>query len=247
MELDGMEYTLTDLHSHILPGVDDGSPNMQTSMEMLAISYQEGVRDLFLTPHYIRRQNQYQPEELDRIYEQLQKAASAEFPELNLYLGNEIYYTPGISEDIRNGQIHSMNGSRYVLVEFAVGITWTEMYQAMKELIRARVWPVIAHVERYRCLVKQMKHIDELREMEVYLQLNAEGLLGSFFDADTRWRRTLVKEGKISFLGTDAHDLNHRAPYIKDAAKWMQQKTTSDYSRKLLHANGQAVVEKRYL
>lgn len=242
-----MEYTLTDLHSHILPGVDDGSPNMQTSLEMLAISYKEGVRDLFLTPHYIRGQNQYQPEDLDSLYEELRQAAAAEFTDLNLYLGNEIYYTSGIAEDIRKNQIHCMNGSRYALVEFPVGISWTEMYQAMKELIRARVWPIIAHVERYRCLVKHMGHIDELRGMEVCLQLNAEGLLGGFFDADTRWRRTLVKEGKISFLGTDAHDLDHRAPYMKDAADWIRQKTASDYSRKLLYANGQAVIEKRYL
>lgn len=242
-----MDLTFTDLHSHILPGVDDGAKDLATSMEMLGISYKEGVRDLFLTPHYIRGNNQYQPEDLDRIYAELCQAAAAEYPDLNLYLGNEIYYTPGISEDIRTGQIHRMNDSRYVLVEFAVNITWSEMYQAMKELIRARVWPIIAHVERYRCLVKQMGHIDELIEMEVYLQLNAEGLLGGFFDADTRWRRTLVKEGKISFLGTDAHDLNHRAPYIKDAAAWVTQKTSTDYSRRLLHDNGAAVIRKEYI
>lgn len=238
----------TDIHTHILPGVDDGAPDIGTAMEMLAISYGENVRRLFLTPHYIRGGNQYRPEELDQIFAELSAKAKPEFPDLELYLGNEILYTAGISDDLRDGKIHTMDGSRYVLVEFMVGISYKELYEAMKEITRVRYWPIIAHVERYRCLMKKPERIQELAQMGIYFQLNAEGLLGGMFDEDARWRRKLVKEQYISFLGSDAHNTEQRAPYMKDAVRWVRSKSVSGrYADGLTTENALAIIEHEYL
>lgn len=242
-----MFHKFVDIHSHILPGVDDGSPNMDVSMEMLNIAYSEGIRHLFLTPHYIRGENQYKPGDLKEIFEALQKKSLQEFPRLHLHLGNEVYYTPGISEDIRENRIYTMRGTRYVLVEFAVTATCKEINQAMKELTRMRLFPIIAHVERYRNLVRKPELLRELREMGVYFQLNADGVLGSRFDANTRWRRELIEDEWITFLGTDAHDLKHRAPLIQKAGAWMSARISVEYQKDLFWANARSLVRNEYI
>lgn len=242
-----MHTTYTDIHSHILPGVDDGAPNMETAMEMLSIGYSQGIRQQFLTPHYIPGNNQYQPEDLERIYEELKQKAEKEFPDLQLYLGNELYYTPGVAEHIRRKQVHTMAGSRYVLVEFAENASYREIYEAMKELSKMRVFPVIAHVERYQSLVKHEDRLAELMEMDVYLQLNAGGVPGGRFDRKAGWKRQLLKNGLISFLGTDAHDTVYRKPQMREAVDWIRQKIPESRADQMLWDNAQAIIHNTYI
>lgn len=242
-----MRNIYVDLHSHILPGVDDGAQNMDTSMEMLSMAYEQGVRHQFLTPHYIPGDNSYKPGDLDRIFEELSARAVKEFPEMRIYLGNEIYYMPSVVEDIRKERIHTMAGSRYVLVEFGTEEPWPAIEHAVRELIRVRVIPVIAHVERYSCLVKKESRLQELRQMDVFMQLNAGGIPGGRFDRAAGWRRRLVTGGWISFLGTDAHDVKHRNPRMREAAEWLCGELPERTSEKILWQNGQAVINHSYI
>ena len=242
-----MHYKFVDIHSHILPGVDDGSPDMETSMEMLNMAYREGIRHLFLTPHYIRGENQYRPKDLEVIFEELQQRSLEEFPRLHLHLGNEVYYMPGVAEDIRSRKIHTMRGTKYVLVEFNITSGYKEIYQAMKELTQMRLLPIIAHVERYQSLVHKPELLRELREMDVYFQLNADGVIGSRFDSNTRWRRELIENEIITFLGTDAQDLKHRAPRIQKAGVWISKHISGEYQKNLFWAHARSLVRNEYI
>lgn len=242
-----MQTIFADMHSHILPGVDDGAPDMQTAMQMLSMAYEEGIRRQFLTPHYIPGKNQYKPEDLERIYSELKKKAGTEFPEMQLYLGNEIYYTPGVAELVKKREIHTMAGSRYVLVEFDVGALYEEIYGAVKEFLQIRMIPVIAHVERYQSLTGQRAYLREIRESGACLQVNARGVPGGIFDANARWKRQMLTGDMISFLGTDAHDASDRRPAMREAADWISRKTPGTESEKILWKNGESVVENRYL
>lgn len=242
-----MHHKFVDIHSHILPGVDDGSPNMEISMEMLDMAYREGIRHLFLTPHYIRGENQYRSKDLEVIFEELRQRSLAEFPRLHLHLGNEVYYMPGVAEDIRDGKIHTMRGTRYILVEFDITSGYKEICQAMKELTQMRLLPIIAHVERYRSLIRKPELFQELREMGVYFQLNAGGVIGNRFDSNTRWRRELIENEMITFLGTDAHDLKHRAPKIQKAGVWMSEHISGEYQKYLFWAHARSLVRNEYI
>jgi len=145
---------VVDIHSHILPGIDDGAKNMQETIEMIDIAVEEGIDVIIATPHY---EIGIDPEFLKKYQEVyndvLQYIESHEIP-LQLYQGNEIYYSESIPELLQSGNIHTMNGSRYVLVEFLPSVEYSSMERAFRKLLYAGYWPILAHTERYMALQK---------------------------------------------------------------------------------------------
>lgn len=240
-----MEYF--DIHSHILPGVDDGAQTLEEAMSMIDVAYKEGTRKLMLTPHYIRGKNSYSKEELHKRFEDFQMEVGRKYSDMKLYLGNEILYEDGIIEDLKEGLIQFMNDTKYVLVEFNIRISYHQLYDAIRKLANARYRPIIAHVERYRCLFKHIERIDELVGMEAYLQMNISSVYGGMLDENARWCKKLVKEEYISFFGTDAHDLEDRAPYIKDYVGWIEKKCGESFLEKVFVVNPQKMVENQYI
>ncbi len=236
-----------DIHNHILPGVDDGSQDLEESMGMIDIAYQEGTRQLVLTPHYMRHKNPYTRDELKLRFEEFKSAVHEKYPELTLYLGNEVLWDNGITDDLKAGLIQTMNDTKYVLVEFNIRIGYKEVYEAMRQIINARFRPIIAHVERYQCLFKHPERLDELINMDVTLQMNISSVYGGILDENARWCKKLVKEGYISFFGTDAHDLDNRAPYIKDYVGWIEKKCGRDMLEEIFVTNPQKMIENQYL
>lgn len=240
-----MEYF--DIHSHILPGVDDGAQSVNEAVEMMEIAYKEGTRQIMLTPHYTRGKNICTKEEMDRNFEFFKAEVEEEFPGLHVYLGSEILYEDGVVEDLKEGKIHTMNGTKYVLVEFNIRISYNELYQAIRKLTNARFRPIIAHVERYRCLFKHIDRIEELVGLEAYLQMNISSVYGGLLDENARWCKQLVKEGYISFFGTDAHDMEERAPYINDYVKWIEKKCGTDVLEQIFVTNPRKMIQNQYI
>jgi protein-tyrosine phosphatase len=238
---------IIDIHSHILYGVDDGSKSLQESLNMIKISYDEGVRQLVLTPHYEKGRNHYKKAQLQEHFEILQREAAQSYPELLLYLGNEILYENGITEDLKKGKIHTLNGTKYVLVEFSPDDSYSVIYHAFKELIQARFRPILAHVERYYCLQKKMARIYELRELGVHLQMNGESIPGKLFSEHSRWCRKLLKEEQISFIGSDAHNCDTRSPTLAKSIQWMYKNLSESYCNKILFEYPQMMLENKYL
>lgn len=236
-----------DMHSHILPGVDDGASTMEESLAMLGIAYKEGTRSILLTPHYTRGKNSYTQEELNNRFQELQAEAAKQYPELKLYLGNEILYEDGVVDDLKNGLIQTMNHTKYVLVEFNIRISYNQLYDAIRKITNARFRPIIAHVERYRCLFKHIERIDELVGLEAYLQMNISSVYGGLMDENARWCKKLVREEYISFFGTDAHDLEERAPYINDYVTWIRKKCGEELLEQIFVINPQKMIDNKYI
>lgn len=236
-----------DIHCHMLPGVDDGAQTMEEALSMLGISYAEGIRNIILTPHYERGKNKCTREELRVRFDQLKEEVRKQYPELTLYLGNEILWEEGIIEDLKAGKIQTMNDTKYVLVEFNIRVSYSQLYDAIRRITNARFRPIIAHVERYRCLFKHIERIDELVGMEAYLQMNISSVYGGMLDENARWCKKLVKEEYISFFGTDAHDLEDRAPYIKDYVGWIEKKCGEDFLESAFVTNPQKMIENQYI
>lgn len=222
-----------DIHTHILPGVDDGARNMEEAMEMLDIAYQDGARSIFLTPHYIPGRNTYKKENLIETTETLQGKAEKEFPGLKLFLGNELYYVPGAPMKLRESDFCFMAGSRYALVEFATNASYEDIYRGIREFSDARIFPIIAHYERYSCLYKKEKYLQELRKLGAYFQMNGEAFMdagkmtgiGRFFGSGragkSAWNIAAAKLGYLDFIGSDAHDNQYRKPGIGKACNML--------------------------
>ena len=227
---------LIDVHAHILPGVDDGAKSMRETREMLEMAWEQGIREIIATPHYVCGGNRCSAEEVREIVRQVQEEARAIDPEFYIYSGNEVLYFGSMTEDLREGRILTLGDSRYVLVEFYDNVSYREIFQAVRQITIAGYGMVIAHVERYPCL-REKGRLDELIRTGALLQMNYGSLEEGILSADGRWCRRQAAEGRIHFLGTDMHNAGKRAPRAAAAASWLVRKVGEEAAWTLLADN----------
>lgn len=236
----------TDIHCHILPRVDDGARNMEQAMGMLHMAYDEGIRTVVLTPHFhgghMESDAGTNADRLEKLRELVSKDKA--ISDMKLYLGNEIYYYDSMCEWLEEGRVTSMNGSKYVLVEF--GFTWPvrNIENAIRNICNEGYKPIIAHVERYDELYNDIDMIEELIRMGAYIQINTESVNGFLTKS---FIRKLLKNEMVHFVATDAHSMGKRRPLMKDAAMYIEKKYGSHYAEKLFIENPRCVIEDEYI
>lgn len=233
---------MIDVHAHILPQVDDGSDSMEETLSMLSISYAQGFRAVIATPHYIPGNNHKSTTELKEILDKVREAAKVRFPDLFLCLGQEVYYFEEVVEALRSGQVLTMAGSRYVLVEFPYESSWKFMYRSVRNLLNGGYYPIVAHVERYGAL-QERGRLMELKQAGVMLQMNYQSLEGSPFHHHIRWCRQQILNGAIDLLGTDCHHTMIRSPDIKKPMKWLETKCPRERIQQLVQYKAEEIIK----
>lgn len=236
-----------DIHSHILPGVDDGSRDMDMSMHMLKQAYEEGIRHIVATPHYYVGHRNAEPDKVKEAYDALIRIAAEELPDMEIMLGNEIYYKEETIKHLQDKRIFTMNDSRYVLTEFNVGMEYRKIYKAVKNLTMEGYYPIIAHAERYAALHKQKELVEELIEAGAYIQINAETFLGGMFDAYKKFSLQLASKGMVHFLGSDCHEPHNRKPIMEQAVKVLKKKIDSDILENILVYNPERFLKGEFI
>lgn len=237
----------TDIHCHILFGVDDGAQTIEESESMIAAAREEGIRTIYLTPHYIYGENDYDPKLLREHFDQLQQRCGERFDDVTLYLGNEILYTPGVIEALERGEALPLGSSRYVLVEFRTGEAYTTIYEGLKNLIEAGYSPIIAHVERYDALYKKLDRIEDLIYLGAYIQVNCRSILGSRVHRTAAWVGKLLKNRYVHFVADDCHNTDERCPLMETAAEKLKQKIDAEDVERILYFNPQRLLEDKYI
>lgn len=230
---------IIDMHTHILPGVDDGSRSLEESCRMLEHAAEQGVQAVIATPHYSRRQG---TDGLQELAELLQEKIRKTLPHFCVYLGQETYYHDDLTERLRSGQALSLAGSRYVLVEFDPMVSYAKLFQGVRRLLQAGYVPVLAHMERYLCL-RQGENLEDLAGSGCLFQMNYESLKGSRFNRETGWCRKQVSQGRIQFLGTDMHRLDHRPPDIDGAWRWLERHVAPEVLEAIAHGNPMRLIQ----
>ena len=227
---------MIDVHSHVLPGVDDGSKSVEESLAMLRTSAQQGIRCVAATPHFYAMESS--PEQfLARRKAAADRLRAAWEPGLpKLLLGAEVYFFEGISrvDDIDRLAL----GGTLLLLEMPFG-PWTERMIAEAALLHEQrgLSVVLAHIERYfRWQPKELW--DELLDMGLLTQCNA----GFFLDWKTRHKaRRMLAEGKIHLLGSDTHNMTARPPRLGEALASLgerERRTLEGNVRRLLPIKG---------
>ena len=226
-----------DIHSHVLPCIDEGAADVETALEMLRMAQAEGISDIIVTPHYtsgrFRADSRRNKEQLDKLRE---KVSEAGLP-INLYPGTEVYYRGGLEEKFESGELCTMNGTEYVLVEFSPTEDYLGIRTAVDDLFGMGLHPILAHAERYHCLCKSLQYLRELKNMGCEVQVNAGSVTGKSGFVIKRWVHRVLKEGLIDYIGTDAHDIEMRKPSIKKCAKILYKKYDKAYADAVLFQN----------
>jgi len=197
---------MKDIHSHILMEIDDGSRDIKESLEILKQAEKSGITDIMLTPHYIKNSNfsannNQKMEKFNILIEEVRK----ENLSINLYLGNEVYIDEEILTLIKNGEIATLNGSRYILMELPFMNKVQNLKNIIFELVRNGYVPIIAHPERYHFIQKNPEKVEEYLEMGALFQGNYQSLFGHYGSAAKKTLKILLKNNRIQFLGSDIH------------------------------------------
>ena len=216
---------MCDFHSHVLPGVDDGSRSVDESLKMLEMLKDQGVSVVVATPHFDadRISIEHFLKRRRRAYDRVMEAAPDDIPQIRL--GAEVLYYPGISRLEGLGDL-CIEGTRLLLLEMPLS-KWDKY--AKDELINMAalcgVVPVVAHVER--CLPFQDRNFfDEFRTADVLFQVNASFLI----NRSTRMRALrLLKKGLIQFIGSDCHGAVSRPPELGEAYRIVAKKLGEDF------------------
>ena len=234
-----------DIHCHILPGLDDGARNFKESEAMLQTAYEEGIRRIIATPHYFATRKSAGVEQIRESAERINQFLKEKEIPISIYCGNEIYYRTGVAELLEKGEILTMAGSRYVLVEFDPGVDFSYLRDGMGELQRYGYFPILAHAERYDCLYDKKNRIQELRNCGIYFQVNASSCLQGFMSEDRKRIKLLIKEACVHFIGTDAHSNRTRSPKIKQCVAYLNKKLGAGQAEKILFSNPEAIFQNR--
>lgn len=225
---------LTDFHSHILPGVDDGSADLQQSLQMLRASAEQGISRMVATPHFYPRHDD-PVRFLARRAEAAEALRAAMAPESGLpelILGAEVHYFPGISDSDVLSQL-TIGGGKYIMIEMPVA-PWTE--KMFRELVQIHekqgLIPVIAHIDRYIRPLRTHGILQRLAYMPVLVQAN-----GEFFTrrGTAGFALRLLREGRIHLLGSDCHNCDDRAPNLAGAIKVIESRLGSETLEQLRH------------
>lgn len=226
-----------DIHSHILPFVDDGSSDMWTTLKMLKLSEEEGIASIIATPHYRSGMKRKSISEIKEILEEVQEKIEKEGLQIKIYLGNEVLFGEGIIEKIKKGEILTLNESDRVLIEFYPNEEYQYINDFTENLLYEGFIPVIAHIERYQCLYRNQDYVKKLKENGCEIQVNAGSITGPFYSESRSFVNTLLKKKYVDYIGTDAHDLKNRRPLIKKSADFLYKKYGREYAEKILFKN----------
>lgn len=237
---------IIDVHSHILPGMDDGSSSESESLRMLKMAAKQGVTGVIATPHYSPEYSNRSPSEIRLACAKLeQKARESIHPEFSVYPGQEILYNQEIPEKLQAGEVLTLADSKYVLVEFMPWAPYSELQRCVRMLTQYHYRPVLAHVERYDVL-REKGRPEELVDMGALLQMNYRRIDGKWYEETTRWCRKMLKQEMIHFLGTDMHNTKSRRPSIDGAYVWMSKHLEPSYIKKICYRNQKIMLKKTY-
>ena len=199
----------TDLHAHLIPGIDDGSPDMATSLELLEGLRELGYRRVVLTPHVMADSYRNSTERILEGRDRLREAAAERGLELEIYAAAEYYLDEEMMRRLDAGDLLCIGEERFVLFETSYYNEPLALEERIYELTGRGYRPLLAHPERYRYVRDPEGFYGNLRRMGVALQVNINSLGGCYGDDARRKAHWLAERGWIDFLGSDLHGRKH--------------------------------------
>ncbi len=230
---------IVDMHCHVLPNVDDGAKSVEVSLQMLQIAAEEGITDMIVTPHYQSSRFFTPANVIEEMIAGLAAKAEQMGIHIRLYPGTEIYYRSGLEEQLDEGRLAAMNHTNYVLVEFSPVEDFNYIRNAMEELRGMGYIPILAHVERFQCMLEDVERVRTLKRVGCKISSNAGSIAGDYGFRIKRYTHKLLGEELIDFVGTDAHSAERRSPRMKKCVEVLYKKFEPGYVDAILYGNAE--------
>ena len=237
---------MVDLHTHILPDVDDGAENVVEAIEMLQAAANSGTKRVVFTPHYLVRDlrclRSYTKEELFERFNSIKALASERVPGIELYMGAEVAGISDIQEVIDADNLITINNTKYVLLEFGFHDFRDRAMNVAQTLLDNGYIPIIAHPERYDFVQRNPRNLVPFIESGMLLQVNTTSLEGMSGEAAQDVALSLIENRLAAVVSSDAHSMYRRIPDLSEAFAFISSNISKEYAEKLFYENPFAVL-----
>jgi protein-tyrosine phosphatase len=230
---------MIDIHTHVLPGLDDGPRTLEESVEMLRLAAESATTDLVATPH-ANLQFQFDPA---RIEEKLAELRAAGGPSPRIHQGCDFHLYPvNIEDALAHPSKYTINGKRYLLVEFPDVLIAKNTSEVFAGLRGAGMVPIITHPERNFLLHSRMEALESWIATGCLVQVTAQSLLGRFGPEVRAFARHLMEQDLVHFIASDAHDAGDRTPRLDTAFDHVSRRYGKARAQFLFVENPRAVL-----
>ena len=214
----------TDIHSHVIWGVDDGAEMKEETLRMLKEAVEDGIGAIICTPHVTPGVYEFSERTFQEHFREAEAYIQQENLPLKLYHGAEILYTESTPRLLREGKVATMAGTNYALIEFSPTDTREHIFDALQKVAGCGIIPIIAHMERYPAIGK-IAQIEEVKNrFRAMVQINARTLTRKipllrrgFFDK-------LFRDGLVDYIATDTHAMEGRGTCMTAGIKALEDK-----------------------
>jgi protein-tyrosine phosphatase len=209
-----------DIHSHILPGIDDGSKSLEESLAMVRMAAAAGTTDIVASPH-ANQEYSFDPVVVHQKISEVQ-AAAGDLP--RIHYGCDFHLTmENIEDALRAPEKYSIDHKGYLLVEFSDFLIPKNTQETFARMISAGLRPIVTHPERNQLLQKRFTDLEAWVAQGVLMQVTALSFLGRFGRTAKRFADEMMSRGIVHFIASDAHDTRWRTPDMREARRYVEK------------------------
>ncbi|MEO0281124.1 MAG: CpsB/CapC family capsule biosynthesis tyrosine phosphatase [candidate division WOR-3 bacterium] len=236
---------MIDIHNHLLYGIDDGPKDLETSLAMLKIAQNDGIKEIVLTPH-IAEEFRYEIDQVKQNFETLKEKAKQESIQIKLHLGFEVRIDKDLIKKYEdNINVLTINEiGKYILLEFPFLDIPLYYKEIIKYFTSQDITPIIVHPFRNRKIFSNISFIEELLNLGVLFQFNTDDVLNkSVFSLFLK----VFKKNLVHFVSSDAHSIDLRPPILSSSYNVIEKNFGKNVATKIFYENPSKVIEGKFL
>ncbi len=237
------EQFMVDLHSHLLPGVDDGAPDLTTALAMARLAVADGIAVMACTPHIYPGLYENQGPAIRQAVAELQVHLDEADIALRVTYGADTHLAPDLVAGLRSGRVPTLHNSRYFLLEPPHHVAPPRLEETVFNLLTAGYVPIITHPERLEWIEDRYAALVELARHGAWLQVTAGSLTGRFGASARYWAERLLDEGWVHILATDAHGVDRRPPLLAEGRRAAEPWVGADEALQLVATRPRGILE----
>lgn len=232
-----------DIHTHVLPKIDDGARNIEETFTIIQEAYRIGFKHIFCTSHFIESEYETSIEDREAIIRMIQKKLNEDNIDITLHCGSEIFITPNLDELLRKGIVGTLANTRYLLMELPLNTEINYLENMLYKLASMNLIPIIAHPERYTIVQKKPEVCEKMIELGALLQGNYGSLMGNYGIHAKKTLLKLLKRNQIHFLGSDVHRARSTYLQIEKILDKLEKKIGKEKVREITEKNPEKILK----
>jgi protein-tyrosine phosphatase len=233
---------MVDIHSHLIPNVDDGSKSVEETFMLIKEADRAGITDIILTPHYIVNSYEQNANTLILLKDKLQQILDKDKINVKLHIGMEVYITDNLIDLLKQNKLLTLANSKYLLMELPLNTNVQYLDMVIFKLIENNIIPIIAHPERYKFVQEDPSKVRELIDSGCLIQSNIGSILGIYGKKAKKTIKYLLKNDLINFIATDTHRKNTIYPLLEKGIKKIEKITGKEKAEELTNLNVQKIL-----